>query len=401
MKSPKVSLILIYDKQDNLKECINSLLMQSFKDIEIICINNASKDDAENIVKEISIKDERIKLISLPISNDNISAKKIALGVVGGDFICFINFNEIYDIDFVKNLYLKSISKNIIDTKENYFYRRDFLENDEEIAQLISDKVDQEIQKYKSVINNQNDLIKNEFNKFYQNNVETIKNNSYEILCRFNQLEKVFYDKDYQNQIKNNELLNEVSSKSEDLTKQIYDDIAKVYDYINSEINKKAMEINRVYDEISKNYQYTEKLVFDKNNETSSMINNGKDDIWNKISELEKEIIVRYVNLKRLLDIQIDEVDSKVKALNNGNLPEYNVLDLEKTVSVNLDKMYLHMNNTSSIFYEELTKIYKEMNEKLCQKSEENKYFLEQKITELRNEFDEKLKNLKKELQDN
>ena len=398
MKSPKVSLILIYDKQDNLKECLNSLIMQSFKDIEIICINNASKDEAENIVKELSLNEERIKLICMPMPEDNISAKKIALGVAGGDFVCFVNYSEIYDTDFVRELYLKSIEENLINTKENHFYRRSFLENDEEIAQIINDKVNQEIQKYKSVIDNQNDSIKNEFNKFYQNNVETIKNNSYEILCRFNQLEKVFYDKDYQNQIKNNELLNEVSSKSEDLTKQIYDDIAKVYDYINSEINKKGMEINRVYDEISKNYQYTEKLVFDKNNETSSIITNGKDDIWNKISELEKEIIVRYVNLKRLLDIQIDEVDSKLKALNNGSLSEYKVIDIEKTVTESIDKMYEHMNNISSIFYEELTKIYKEMNEKLCQKSEENKYFLEQKITELRNEFDEKLKNLKKEI---
>ncbi len=398
MKSPKVSLILIYKNQNNIKECLNSLIFQSFKDFEIICINNASKDDAESIVKELSNKDERVKLISLPIYNDNIAAKKIALGIASGDFVCFVNSFEIYDNDFVKDLYLKSIEENVINTKENHFYRRSFLENDEEIVQLIIDKVDQEIQKYRSVINEQNDSIKNEFNKFCQNNVETIKNNSYEILCRFNQLEKVFYDKDYQNQIKNNELINEVSSKSEDLTKQIYDDIAKVYDYINSEINKKGLEINRVYDEISKNYQYTEKLVIDKNNEISSVISNGKDDIWNKISELEKEIIVRYVNLKRLLDIQIDEIDSKIKALNSGNLPEYNVLDLEKTVSVNLDKMYLHINNTSSIFYEELTKIYKEMNEKLCQRNEENKYFLEQKITELRNEFDEKLKNLKEEI---
>ncbi len=401
MKSPKVSLILIYDKQDNLKECLSSLINQSFKDIEIICINNASKDEAENIVKEVALKEERIKLICLPISEDNISAKKIALGVAGGDFVCFVNTNEIYDTDFVKNLYLKSIEEQVINTKENHFYRRNFLENDEEIAQLISDKVDQEIQKYKGVINNQNDLIKNEFNKFYQNNLETIKNNSYEVLCRFNQLEKVFYDKDYQNQIKNNELFNEVSSKNEDLTKQIYEDIAKVYDYINSEINKKGMEVNHVYDEISKNYQYTEKLISDKSNEISSIINSGKDDIWNKISELEKEIIVRYVNLKRLLDIQIDEIDSKLKALNNGNLSEYRVIDLEKIVSENLDKMYEHMNSMSSVFYEELTKIYKELNEKLCQKREEDKYFFEQKITELRTEFDEKLKNLKKELQDN
>ena len=149
MKSPKVSLILIYDKQDNLKECLNSLIMQSLKDIEIICVNNASKDEAENIVKELSLNEERIKLICMPMPEDNISAKKIALGVAGGDFVCFVNSCEIYDTDFVRELYLKSIEENLINTKENHFYRRSFLENDEEIAQIINDKVNQEIQKYK------------------------------------------------------------------------------------------------------------------------------------------------------------------------------------------------------------------------------------------------------------
>lgn len=398
MKQPKISLIVIYNNSENLENCLESLVKQSFSDIEIICVNNASNDNAEEIAKNFAIEDTRIKLISLPVVNENVFAKQVALGVAGGEFVCFINSSKVVEIDFVKDLYLALTNEKMIDIQENHLYRRTFLENDEEISQLIQDKVVSELEKSSSVIKEQKNTIKNEFDKFYQQNVETIKNNSYEITCRFNQLEKVFYEKDYENQQKVNNTINELYSRNDSTVKQIYDDISKIYDYINSEINKKGCEINNVYDEISKNYQYTEQLVSNRNNEFIDIANNGKDELWKRLSELEKEIIVRYVNMKRLLDMQTDEIDSKLKASQSGNVAEYNLVDMEKNLSENLDKMYQHINSASSMFYEELSKIYREMNEKLIRKSEEDKYLMEQKVSELKNEFDAKLEALRKEI---
>ena len=56
----KVSLIIpIYNSSKYLKKCINSLVNQTLKDIEIILINYGSEDDSDKIIKEY--KDKRIK----------------------------------------------------------------------------------------------------------------------------------------------------------------------------------------------------------------------------------------------------------------------------------------------------------------------------------------------------
>lgn len=388
MKQPKISLIVIYNNANNLKESFESIVKQSFTDIEIICVNNASADNAEEIAGEFAANDARFKLISLPLSNEVKFAKQVGLGIAGGDFVCFIKGGEVITEDFVKDLYFSILPSEKLEPKNNHLYRRAFLENDNDITQIIQDKINAEIEKSEEVINKQKQEINEEFNKFYRTNIETIKNSSYEVTCRFNQLEKLFYEKDHENSKKIENAIEELKNNNQNSTKQIYEDISKIYDYINSEINKKGCEINSVYDEISKNYHYTEELVAGKKAEVSEFFNNDKNAIWQKMYDLEKEIIIRYVNIKRLLDTQIDEI-------NAPNNSEYT----NKTLSESLDKIYFRLNDTSTMFYEELSKIYKEMNDKLMKQKDEEKIFFENRLTDLRNEFDKKIEALKKELQ--
>jgi hypothetical protein len=152
------------------------------------------------------------------------------------------------------------------------------------------------------------------------------------------------------------------------------------------------MEINKVYEEITKNYNYTEQLVDKKTMEAQNFFNNDKNIIWQKIHELEKEIIVRYVNIKRLLDVQMDEIKLQIQT---GQAPDG---ILEKNVEENINNICSKLNNLSSVFYEELSKIYKEMNEKLIKTKEDDKYYFEQKMNEMKIEFETKLQNLKEEL---
>ncbi len=387
MKQSKISIIVVYDNVNNLEECINSLLKQSFTDIEIICVNNGAKDNAQEIMFGLAGKDERIKLINLPLPNDINIAKQTGLGVADGEFVCFINPESILPADFVKDLFISSITKKKFDAKDNHLYRRAFLENNEEIEQVINDKVEAELENSSDIINSQKNEIKDEFDKFYQTNQETIKNSAYEVTNRFNQLEKLFYEKDYQNSQRIENLIKELYEKADDNTKHIYEDISKVYEHITSEINKKGVEINNVYEEITKNYHYTEQLVSDKANEYSKINDDGKDALWQRLKELEKEIVVRYVNLKRLFDLRIDEL------LSGKNLDNFKNYE-----SDNISKIYIRLDEMSGLFYEELSKIYRELNEKLIKKCEENQYNTELKISELRNEFDAKLQNLKEEL---
>ena len=63
--SMKVSVIIpVYNKENYLKECLNSVLRQSFNDMEIICINDGSTDGSLSILEKYSSNDDRIKIIS-------------------------------------------------------------------------------------------------------------------------------------------------------------------------------------------------------------------------------------------------------------------------------------------------------------------------------------------------
>ncbi|OEJ15875.1 beta-1, 3-galactosyltransferase [Brachyspira hampsonii] len=101
----KVSVILpIYNIEKYLPKCLESIVNQTLKDIEIICINDCSPDNSENIIKEYIKKDNRIKLIN---NEKNIGvglSRNIGVDLSNGEYISFIDSD-----DFINNNYLESL----------------------------------------------------------------------------------------------------------------------------------------------------------------------------------------------------------------------------------------------------------------------------------------------------
>ena len=60
----KVSVVLpVYNVEDYLRDCLDSIVNQTLKDIEIICINDGSPDNSLEILREYEKKDNRITVI--------------------------------------------------------------------------------------------------------------------------------------------------------------------------------------------------------------------------------------------------------------------------------------------------------------------------------------------------
>ena len=60
----KVSIIIpIYNAEKYLKQCIKSVLSQTLKDLEIICVDDGSTDDSALIIKKLISHDKRIRLL--------------------------------------------------------------------------------------------------------------------------------------------------------------------------------------------------------------------------------------------------------------------------------------------------------------------------------------------------
>ena len=95
---PKVSVIIpVYNSEKYLRQCLDSVINQTLKDIEIICINDGSTDDSLQILEEYAKKDSRIKVINQ--KNKGVStARNVGMQNSTAEFVTFID-----DDDFIDN----------------------------------------------------------------------------------------------------------------------------------------------------------------------------------------------------------------------------------------------------------------------------------------------------------
>ncbi len=106
MKNRKVSIIVpIYNSEKFLEKCLNNLISQTLKEIEIICVNDGSTDNSPKILQQYAKSDKRIKLIKQ--ENKGISAaRNIALKQAVGKYIGFVDSDDYVASDFFEKLYL-------------------------------------------------------------------------------------------------------------------------------------------------------------------------------------------------------------------------------------------------------------------------------------------------------
>ena len=106
-----ISIVVpVYNVEKYLKRCIESLINQTYKNIEIILINDGSKDNSLSICKEYEKKDERIKVIDKENEGLGYTRNK-GIECANGKYIAFIDSDDYIDLDFYEKLY-NSAKKN-------------------------------------------------------------------------------------------------------------------------------------------------------------------------------------------------------------------------------------------------------------------------------------------------
>lgn len=97
MKNPLVSIIIpIYNTEKYIYECLNSLINQSYSHIEIIVVDDGSTDNSLCLLKELSDKDNRLKVFSQP--NQGVSAaRNLALSKATGTYVMFVDADDWID----------------------------------------------------------------------------------------------------------------------------------------------------------------------------------------------------------------------------------------------------------------------------------------------------------------
>ena len=110
---PKISIIIpVYNSGKYLKRCLNSIIRQTFKDFEIILIDDHSDDNSINIIKKYMLSDDRILLLTN--SGKGVSsARNTGLKAAAGDYIQFVDSDDSLNENALHKAYSAALEFNV------------------------------------------------------------------------------------------------------------------------------------------------------------------------------------------------------------------------------------------------------------------------------------------------
>lgn len=141
MEKPNISVVICtYDGENLIRNCLNSILNQNFKNFEIICVDGGSKDKTREIIKEYIKQDKRIKLI--------INEKKLPEGKGYGKWLGYKNSKgKIFGI---------IDQDNILQRKDLFFKVKEIFDKNKNLAGILGEVKhnlkDKKITRYISLI---------------------------------------------------------------------------------------------------------------------------------------------------------------------------------------------------------------------------------------------------------
>lgn len=116
-----ISIIVpVYMVEEFLPKCIDSIINQTYKNIEIILVDDGSEDNCPILCDEYAAKDERI----IVIHQENVGlsgARNKGLEIAKGEYVCFVDSDDYIDEEFIESLY-DAIKKTNSDISMCFYY---------------------------------------------------------------------------------------------------------------------------------------------------------------------------------------------------------------------------------------------------------------------------------------
>ncbi|TGL10730.1 glycosyltransferase family 2 protein [Leptospira meyeri] len=102
---PKVSVIMpAYNAVSYLEESVQSLLDQSFKDWELLLVDDCSKDDTAILAKKIATKDPRIRFVQKEKNSGSADTRNTGINLAKGEYIAFLDADDLWEPDFLEKM---------------------------------------------------------------------------------------------------------------------------------------------------------------------------------------------------------------------------------------------------------------------------------------------------------
>ena len=105
-----VSIVIpVYNSAKYLRQCLDSVLSQTYKELEVVCVNDGSTDDSLSILNEYATKDARVKIFSKENEGRGAaSARNMGLKNATGEYVQFLDSDDFFEADMIEQLVSKA-----------------------------------------------------------------------------------------------------------------------------------------------------------------------------------------------------------------------------------------------------------------------------------------------------
>ena len=105
---PKVSVIIpVYNAEKYLRECLDSVVNQTLREIEIICVDDGSTDASLEILEEYAAKDNRVKVLRQQNQYAGV-ARNNGMAAASGEYYMFLDADDFFEPELLEELYTKA-----------------------------------------------------------------------------------------------------------------------------------------------------------------------------------------------------------------------------------------------------------------------------------------------------
>lgn len=111
---PLISVIIpVYNTEKYLKECLDSVIAQTVRDIEIICVDDGSTDGSLSVLREYEKMDERVIVVAKE-NGGVVSARKAGIVLASGEFLSFVDSDDTIDKEMLEKMLKKIENADVI-----------------------------------------------------------------------------------------------------------------------------------------------------------------------------------------------------------------------------------------------------------------------------------------------
>ena len=104
-------IVPVYNVEPYLRKCVDSILNQTYRNLEVILVDDGSPDGCPGICDEYAAKDERVKVIHK--KNGGLSdARNAGMAVMNGDYLSFVDSDDLLPVDAIETLHRIAVEEN-------------------------------------------------------------------------------------------------------------------------------------------------------------------------------------------------------------------------------------------------------------------------------------------------